>query len=180
MIKCVYKLNAPPLADILKPGIIDTEFPNSNTFLYSGHRAVDFLKPEYLNWHNFLWNSIALFYKPNGHRGNIHTDTVIDDNPWGINWIMGGHGVMEYWDSSTITGKVVTKDIKDYAICQYNTIQRPDAVYSMTEGAYLVNGAQPHRATGFKNRYAFSLRCISRFNMKWDDVVKEFSDIIID
>lgn len=178
MIKCVYKLNAPLLTDILIPGVIDTKFLKFDTFLYTGGHPKDFIKPEYMNWYGFLWDSVVLFYKPDGYRGNIHADTIIDDNPWAVNWIIGGDSIMEYLDSRTITGKIATQDITKYPICRYNTEQKPDCTYYMAEGAYLINGAQPHRATGFKNRYAFSLRCASSFSLRWNDIVEKFIDII--
>lgn len=171
----LYKLNAPPITDFLLESAAEKLFVGQDKNFHKTFKATELLKPEYLGWNNYNWNFINFFYKTNGYKGHIHIDGY---GGWGVNWIVGGHGTMEYWlpdhveilpsRTDDIGGQVIT--------CIPHT--PPDKVYVTTPGAYLINADVPHRGTGFGRRHAFSLRD-TKTSMSWNEVVNTFTDLIL-
>jgi hypothetical protein len=177
----VYKLNLPPLPEILSDFAKDSLFNETKDRTYR-FVNIDCVKPEWLTFNNYNWDTARLFYKKNV-KGNIHIDgkkiITPQDNyvNWGINWIHNGNCVMEYWlfeDVDVLPKKDILKDI--HHLCK--TTKPPYRTYQMPEGAYLVNTSYPHNATGISNRYGFSLRD-SRYSENWDTVVNNFKNYII-
>ena len=177
----VYKLNLPPLSEILIDSAKNSLFNETNDSVLR-FLTNEWVKPEWLTFNNYNWNYILYFYK-NNSSGFVHLDGKnIKYQPhhpcvWGINWIYGNGGIMEYWlmeDILPLSNQ--PNDNVDRIIC--TPIKKPYRTYHMTEGAYLVNASFPHKATGQSGRYAFSLRdntCIEN----WDTVITNFKNYII-
>lgn len=176
----VYKLNLPPLLEILLDSAKDTLFNTKNNLAYF-YVNTDCVKPEWLQFNNYNWNSILLFYK-NNSSGLIHIDGKNSIDPleqptWGINWIHGGQGVMDYWNMEDVLPPTFNPNgPKDRIIC--HPMRESSRTYHMSEGAYLVNASFPHKASGNAGRYAFSLRDTTSTD-SWDTVVNNFKQYII-
>lgn len=177
----VYKLNLPPLSEILVDSAKNSLF---NETAGDSLRVLtnECVKPEWLTFNNYNWNYILCFYK-NNSSGVIHIDGTNTKyqphNPcfWGINWIYGNSGIMEYWSMEDISPlNALPEPNVSRIVC--TSIKKPYRRYHMAEGAYLVNASFPHKATGQSGRYAFSLRdntCIEN----WDTVITNFKNYII-
>jgi hypothetical protein len=184
----VYKLNLPPLSEILIDSAKNSLFNETNDLSFGRNVSIlryltnEWVKPEWLTFNNYNWNHILYFYKKNS-SGFVHLDGKnIKHQPhhpcvWGINWIYGNDGIMEYWLMKDILPmRNQPNDNNDRIICI--PIKKPYRVYHMTEGAYLVNASFPHKATCQSERYAFSLRdntCVEN----WDTVITNFKNYII-
>ena len=176
----VYKLNLPVLSEILVDSAKNSLF-NETNHLVIRFLTTEWIKSEWLTFNNYNWDRILYFYKDNS-SGVIHIDGKdIKHQPhhpcvWGINWISGNNGIMEYWlveDIFPLSNQ--PNDNVDRII--YTSIKKPYRTYHMTEGAYLVNASLPHKATGQSGRYAFSLRD-SKCRETWDTVINNFKSYI--
>jgi hypothetical protein len=176
----VYHLNLPPLTDILLESAKDKLFNEKSDLIYR-HLTTDCVKTEWLSFNNYNWNYILYFYK-NNSSGFIHFDGKEILQPdekavWGINWIYGNSGIMEYWRMEDIFPPMINHgDPNNRTICK--SIRPPFRTYHMSEGVYLVNASFPHNATGNAGRYAFSLRD-NTCRETWDTVVDKFKNYII-
>ena len=175
----VYRLNLPPLTDILlNKDILYNEEKYDTIYR---QLTTDCIKPEWLTFNNYNWNSVLYFYK-NNSSGVIHMDkndrSHLPHKPcvWGINWIYNNSGIMEYWPLADILHQVVDAKNKFITVCYSN--KKPHSTYHMTEGAYLVNASLPHKATGESKRSALSLRDTT-CNETWDTIVDKFKNYII-
>lgn len=170
----VYKLNLPPLPDILTDSAKEELFVGKNQQIYKQYHPKDLLKPEWLTWKDVEWDFVNFFYK-NNYTGLLHTD---GPNVWGINWIYNGYGKMEYWRHEDVEcfpaeidpiGSVRTRCIPKTA---------PFKIYTLEPGAYLTNASYPHQPSGFNGRYAFSLRCYKN-RIPWLNAVNKFQHLFI-
>lgn len=173
----VYKLNLPLLPEILLDSAKKSLFNQTrDSFCYL--KPLNIVKPEWLTVNSYNWNNILHFYK-NNTTGVIHMDDkdVLNQawSNWGINWIHGNSGIMEYWLLQDVVLPSVSNDKVDRIVC--TTAKKPHRTYYMSEGAYLVNASFPHRATALGSRYAFSLRDTTCFET-WDTVVDKFKNYI--
>ena len=175
----VYRLNLPPLTDVLlNKDILYNEEKYDTIYR---QLTTDCIKPEWLTFNNYNWNSVLYFYK-NNSSGIIHLDrndrSHLPHNPcvWGINWIYNNNGIMEYWPIEDILHQTLDTRSKYITVCYSD--KEPHRTYHMTEGAYLVNASLPHKATGESKRRALSLRDTT-CNETWDEVVDKFKNYII-
>ena len=180
MNELVYKLDLPPLTGILTDFAKDSLFNETKDRTYRYVDPTSCVKPEWLTFNNYNWDTSLLFYK-NNTSSNIHIDgkKLLTEQHnfanWGINWIHNGNCIMEYWLIEDVD--VLPRTIKDiHYRCETN--KSSYRTYQISEGAYLVNTSYPHKVTGFSNRYAFSLRD-SRYSQTWDTVVNNFKNYII-
>jgi hypothetical protein len=178
----VYKLNLPSLNEILK----DNSVILKSRDRYALHDTVDILKPEWIFWNNFHWNHAVSFYRNDRERdgSNIHTDvTKPNQIPWAVNWIYGGHGILEFWLPSQIeSSEVIFQQAANNTgtpVPEMQTTQPPYKIYKQPPGVYLVNTGYPHRATGWNSRIALSLRSNKNFSIPWDEVVSRFQNYIL-
>jgi hypothetical protein len=187
MTEFVYKLNLPPLTEILLDSAKTELFNAKNNAEHSHLEKLSYyLKPEWLTFNGITWNFVSFFYKSN-YTGLIHIDEqtrvhqLHERANWGINWIHGGSGIMEYWLPEDIIFSIPQEDeTGNYKRIQCSTTKAPYRTYNMSPGAYLVNASVPHRATGYTGRYAFSVRDNCEKNiMTWNAVVDLFKDHII-
>lgn len=183
----LYKLNAPPITDFLLESKFEKLFVGQGKNFHLMFKATELLKPEYLSWKNYQWDFINFFYKTNGFQGHIHIDGYGGLDPgslysphvqWGVNWIVGGTGTMEYWLPKNVEITPVTPDDIGGNIVKCIPKTPPDKVYVTPPGVYLINADVPHRGTGFGCRHAFSLRD-TKTSMSWNEVVNTFTDLII-
>lgn len=187
MTEFVYKLNLPPLTEILLDTAKEKLFNAKHEAEHSHITDLkSYLKPEWLTFNGITWNIVSFFYKSN-YTGLIHIDEQVrahlphERSSWGINWIHGGSGILEYWlPEDIIFSPPETDETGDYKRIQCSTNKPPYRTYNMSPGAYLVNASIPHRATGYEGRYAFSLRDNAEKTIKtWNTVVEMFSPYIV-
>ncbi len=170
----MYKLDLPPLAEILSDEGKAELLVGNETQLYKQYHPKEVLKSEWLNWAGIEWDFVNFFYK-NNHTGVIHVD---GRRVWGINWIYNGYGTMEYWRPEDVDELVENGDMigSSRILCIPN--KDPVKIYTTLPGAYLTNAEVPHRPAGFNGRYAFSLRC--RYGkMTWEDAIAKFQHLFI-
>ena len=176
----VYKLNLPPLTEILLDTAKNSLFNEKSSLVYK-YLKTDCVKPEWLSFNNYAWDTILFFYKSDA-SGLIHIDgkniSNLEERPiWGINWIYSGNSIMEYWRMEDIITPIINPlDTNNRTICK--SFKKPYRTYDMPEGVYLVNASFPHKATGFGKRYAFSLRD-NTCTETWDTVVSNFKNYIV-
>ena len=182
MTEFVYQLKLPPITDMLLDGIVDHVLTSSDEFKYKSVLAKSIIKPECLNINGFTFHEALLFYKTNGSLGRIHRDTVDPSKTiWGINWVYGGFGTLEYWDESDLISEDVNERIDEqgYPIVHYKSLVPARKKYMMSSpNAYLVNATQIHRPVGWGSRWAISLRT-GTGNISWEDLVERFKDLIV-
>jgi hypothetical protein len=121
---------------------------------------------------------LEVFLKSNGTRGFLHRDSKDDTkHPWGINWIVNGTGIMEYYDQSTLTidETPITKGryTRNYTSPRGIGLN-PIARYELPPGVYLVNADVPHVPSGTDRRVAISVRSTKDYTMTWDEVCNQF------
>jgi hypothetical protein len=174
MLEFMYKLDLPPLPDILTETAKQQLLVGKRDILYSQYHPADLLKPEWLTWEGIEWNFVNFFYKPNT-TGIIHID---GPEVWGINWIHNGWGAMEYWLPEDVTVLEAEYDEIDSKRSECITTKSPIKVYNTMPGAYLTNAAIPHRASGRLERYAFSLRCYDT-DITWKQAVAKFKHLML-
>jgi hypothetical protein len=172
----LYKVNLPPLTDFLLDSAAEKLFVGQDKSFHKTYKPIELLKPEYLLWKSYSWDFVNFFYKTNGYKGHIHIDGGYGN--WGLNWIYGGTGIMEYWLPENVTILPIQPDDIGGKIIKCVTDNPPDKVYNTTPGAYLIKTSTPHRATGFNGRHAFSLRATKQ-NTSWEKAVSSFSDLFI-
>ena len=191
MSEFVYQLNLPPITDMLLDGINENMLAPlarkadlGSFFIYESMLATSIIKPEYLNINGFEFTRAILFYKSKGKLGKIHRDTTdLSITAWGINWIYGGFGILEYWDEEDLVHAVVSAvethlDAQGSPIKHYTSLVPARKKYVTTSpNAYLVNTTEIHRSTAWGGRWAISLR--SNCNMPWDDIVEKFKNLIV-
>lgn len=169
----MYKLDLPPLDQILTDKGKADLLTGKDVSLYSQHHPAGLIKPEWLNWEGIEWNFVNFFYKPD-RVGMIHVD---GPGVWGINWIYNGYGTMEYWRPEDVTILEAEYDEVDSKRSECLSDKPPIKVYSTMPGAYLTNAFTPHRASGRMGRYAFSLRCYNT-SITWDEAVLKFQHLM--
>ena len=188
MSEFVYQLNLPPITDMLLDGINENMLAPlarkadlGSFFIYESMLATSIIKPEYLNINGFEFTGAILFYKSKGKLGRIHRDTTdLSITAWGINWIYGGFGTLEYWDEEDLVNEEVITLIDEQGspIKHYTSLVPARKKYVTTSpNAYLVNTTEIHRSTAWGGRWAISLR--SNCNMPWDDIVEKFKNLIV-
>jgi hypothetical protein len=187
MKELVYQLNLPPITHMLLDGIDENILAPlakkaAENFIYRSFPADAIIKPEYLNINGVEFTKALLFYKSNGKLGRIHRDTPdLSKTFWGINWIHGGNGILEYWDEEDLVNEnVVTQiDEQGYPIIHYTSLVPARKKYITTApNAYLINTTEIHRPTGWDSRWAISLRS-DIDNISWNDIVERFKNLII-
>jgi hypothetical protein len=173
----IYKLNLPPLTDILQEGVAEKIFNGGDSSFKRVYDPQQIIKSEWLTWNDIQFNHIDFFYK-NNFVGIVHVDA---EHAWGINWIHNGLGKLEYWLPNDITKVGNELDALGSPRCRYIANTPPIKRYTTPPGAYLVNAGIPHLASGKNGRYALSLRSRHPQNqsLRWDDVVTKFKHLII-
>ena len=186
----VYKLNLPPVADILlDPKILFTNDQSEHPTIYPD--IENHVRPEWINFNNETFKYLLLFYKPD-LVGRLHIDEFEKlrrpEEPclWGINWVHNGSRLVEFWNVDELVPNEDNYNcsIRDFAK-KLNTVElstvQPCRSYTTESGsAYLINASVPHRATGSGLGYVVSLRADYRtVNKTWPLVVDQFKQYII-
>ena len=189
MLKQVYKLNLPPVNEIFKE-----TFTGYNDDAMSYNYVIEsdiskIIKPEWQSFLNFNWNRL-LYFKKNNTSGSVHTDATSPDTKkidyditvWGINWVIGGVGVMDFWNFDGVQDVGFTPSSLNNPnfgiVHKYKPITTPlerHVLYPNT--AYLINATLPHQAQGVGPRKVYSMRT-DVCNMPWEDVVATFAKYI--
>lgn len=179
----IYELNLPSLSEITL-----STFKGFNDdhlmFNYLRLDTIDnIIKPEYRNIQGLNWCKMSYFKKTN-LKGAIHSDAMNSgEHLFGINWITGGHCVMEYWDYDEVeefgsTAGALNKPNWG-VVDKYKPIRNPSKRYVLRENkAYLVNATTLHRAIGLGPRKCYSLR-IAECNIPWNNIVQLFNPLIV-
>lgn len=168
----MYKLNLPPLDEILSDEGRAKLFVGKDEYLYQLYNPKEILKPEWFKLDDIEWNSALFFYK-NNSTGILHIDVP---GVWGINWIYQGHGTMEYWTHGGVEFITTEPDAKGNTLTTCTAIKAPIKIYETPPGVYLTDASYPHRASGYAGRYALSLRCYSNLT-SWDYAVNKFQHL---
>ena len=175
MHELVYKLLLPEFNEIkLDSYTVPVQFPDD--YGYITHRTRNIIKPEFVTINGVYFNDTLMFFKGNGRKGLIHRDK---SSMWGINWVSGGHCLMEYWDDYTNFREFIKTDISGNVVIMVETNDPPTRVYVLSEGAWLINATVAHRASGTKNRCVHSLRTTALLgNGMWEDIIAHYSNLI--
>jgi hypothetical protein len=179
----LYELTIPAFSEITLPtfkGFGDDHLG----FNYMRLDSIDHIfKPEYLKLYGLDWCKLS-YFKKTDFSGALHSDAVIpEDHMFGINWIDGGDGILEFYDHDEveidgITGGALNKDNWG-VVTKYKPIRAPSKRYEMKKNkAYLINASTIHRAIGIGPRKCYSLRTNDR-KIPWDDIVKLFNNLIV-
>lgn len=175
-----YKLNLPSLEEVLLD--FEKEIISLNQRInpiYFTKDSDKMFKSNWLTFNDISWCTAMVFYKPHGFIGRTHTDKIDGSLAWGINWISGGSGTIEFWDRTKISLPTIVTDsvgykIEDYDNCVKDVIAHK--TYIQDPGVYLINGTSPHRATGFDNRVCVSLRSFNNYYISWEQIVEKFKN----
>ena len=173
MSEFIYKLNLPPLDEILTEQGKEELLIGKNETLYKQYHPKELIKPEWLTWQGLNWDFVNFFYK-NNYQGIIHID---GPGVWGINWIYNGYGTMEYWLPEDVIQFPAEADDIGSKRSKCFTDKKPFKVYTTTPDAYLTDASVPHRPSGYNGRYAFSLRCYSN-PISWEEAKFKFKDFL--
>lgn len=138
--------------------------------------------PEFVDYRGLQWSHLIYFKKQN-ISGSIHIDnTHLDDGKtlWGVNWVLDGHGIMEYWNQDAVTTVGVTAgslNREEFGIVpKFVTTNPPNHRFILKKNhVYLINASVPHRAIGLGNRRLLSLRS-HHWHWSWHEVVQRFLD----
>jgi len=182
--KHVYKLNLPPLQNILQENFqgFNDDGTNYNYLIIKDLENV--IQKQWLTFANLDWTTL-LYFKKQNITGNIHSDIEnINETVWAINWVYDGQCVLNYWDWKNLRkGTPGPSPINDEYFPkrnQYIALTPPNYVYTLeSDAAYLVNANYPHQASGIGNRKVFSLRT-KIVDKPWHEVIKLFQDYIIE
>jgi len=174
----VYKLRLRTLEHLFKPSALKyfSDLRNSGRWVYermNGHRVFKEQK-----FGDYYLDCAMLFYKNQGHKGDIHLDSETLKHVWGINWVISGTGSMDYWEKESIDKVESVIDRQNTAKAVYTVTKPPDKTYIMTPGVYLVYAGVPHRANGY-GRMLVSARMKSIFDEPWEQVVNNFAAYIL-
>lgn len=176
----VYKLNLPSLASVARPSLWSLIENNNKNIVTI--KPKDYFSEEILNIKNLNWkNGDGVYFKKNPNfYGAIHIDGSDGKFRWGLNWVIGGEGGMDYWDGPL--EKIPTIDSAGRTRLDVYPTTPPNKTYlTIPDNVYLVNASVPHRGfnTSFtQHRHAISIR--PEHSLSWDLVVNLFSDLIID
>jgi hypothetical protein len=174
----VYKLRIKTLKDLFKPGALAhfDKLCNSSGWAYKRFDGKLIFKER--KFGNYDLDSAMLFYKNQGHKGDIHLDSDVLKHVWGINWVVSGTGSIDFWRPESIDGisKIVDRNNVEKSI--YEVTKPPDKTYIMMPGVYLVYAGVPHRANGY-GRMVLSVRMNSDFEKPWENVVEDFLPYIL-
>lgn len=186
----VYELKLPSFKDITLPtfkGFNDDDKSINYLLLYN---IENFIKPEYCSLLNLDWFKM-LYFKKSDSAGSIHTDIEVTDpykflsedmydNCFGINWISGGDGKMEFWDKCEVNVDNFVTAYDGKQVLSFIQKTSPSKSYIMKENkAYLVNASYPHRAIGSLNRKCYSMRTRTE-SRSWSEILKLFNKLIWD
>lgn len=117
--------------------------------------------------HGFvLCDQHVFFEKPPNVIGPIHSDGIEHDydgygNNYAFNWVVQGHGTMEWIDIASYRNRNLTKVSVPVEVYfhTYQDIQNYEVIDSWSGNMALVNVKQPHRVnTTTEFRYCLSLR----------------------
>lgn len=176
----VYQLNLPPLLEVLKKDLIKDINDDSTVILRI--KPQDYFNDEILKLKNLNWDRCTCFKKTHT-MGPIHIDSVNNTNLiWGINWIHGEPGHMEYWDDWSSLDQKLIFDVAGLPRLDMKPNGPATKIYpTVSNGVYLVNASVPHRANNysFNVRYAISLRARTS-GLDWPQIIDLFSDLIIE
>jgi hypothetical protein len=175
----VYKLNIPPLDQVLREDRVSMLDVATDHPRYVSQHPSTVLKTEWLNFNGIEWDIALYFFKPPGFVGRVHTDVINPDlHIWGINWIYGASGALNFWDPKNIQPFEKKIDEQGYPIWNYPTNIPPDKSYHMEPGAYLTNVRFPHQPVSHGVRHCISLRCGAEYCTPWEQAVEMFRDYI--
>jgi hypothetical protein len=185
----LYKLNLPLCEDVLiSPNILDNfknQVDRGSKIFYPDPK--DIFKKQWLVYKNLDWNYCSLFVRHGYQNSIIHRDNPFNKESlhWGINWVIGSCGYMDYWDESQIEEEEIIVDTGGEKTVFLKTNLSPIKSYRTDSGAYLVNASVPHRVRNpsDETRIALSLRS-KKFryenpSLSWDSVIKIFDREIL-
>ena len=181
--KYVYKLNLPPLEEVFLDSafrMFFSEIPKYRFVSYKYFKPADLFKEEFLNINGNEFDLSTVYIKKD-RAGEIHADTGKDASvkTWGINWVHGGTGMLEYWDFLPEEKKIQPTQTSGLLYQIYDIDTPATHSYDMEPGcAYLVNAAIPHIASGVGNRFAVTLRSTKMFHLSWEEVVGQMKNLI--
>lgn len=187
MNELIYKLNLPPLDQVLNPkfdlyNLVPVNFTGSKILYYHPREIV---KEEWCNFLGYEWDYVSFFIRSGQQKSIIHRDNPFTPNDlhWGINWTFGARSLMEYWLPEDIQEEKIIKDSGNKETVLISTSSLPFKTYELDPGAYLVNASIPHRAINLDNSLRFvvslrskQLRRTGEFKT-WDDVVEKFKTV---
>lgn len=188
----VYQLDLPPASEIFLDDFTGFDDSYAKPFNYQYREDIEkIFKPEWLTFKDIRWD-IVLFFRKNNYEGKIHTDipvklvkTKLFDlyTPWGVTWVWDGPGRLEYWNFEDLDEDYITTgafNTEKGKVWTYINKTQPAKSYDLIPNkVYLVNGRQPHKATGWNHRKTISYRTLDKPFTPWTSIIEKFQDIII-
>jgi len=175
----VIKLNLPQLDQVLTAEALSMINVTPTDAVRSYYKPADIMRSEFLTVNGFKWDRIFDFSKPPKYTAQIHTDSFLHKCAWGINWIYGADGLLNYWDRKDVVENETINNTLGNLVRFKPTDIPPIKSYYMTPAAYLVNAREPHQAVSIGDRHCISARCSTSYNFSWEEIVDRFQDYII-
>ena len=182
----LYKLDLPPLTEVIREDIRDRFFRDFYQSRVSHWNADQILRPEFLNIKGLTWPTVNLFCKTPNSPGIVHLDNPYGNDLLHINilWVHG-YGGMKFWADNNIDQKRPATDTHSNLQMTVVDVSNPPSrdYKTVKDSAYLLNASVAH--TGYneafetENRYTVSLRCWIGYKFSWPDFVNIFEDLII-
>lgn len=159
----LYRLNLPSLDAVLHRkdvlGTFTEKLSNGSRIFYPDPNEI--FKKEWLEYKGLHWDYVSIFVRSATTTGMIHRDNPDNNDQlhWGINWIVGDNGCMDYWLPGQINQEKIVTDIGGGQTVSLVTDEQPYRQYDTYTGVYLINASVPHRARNLsdKKRIAISL-----------------------
>jgi len=186
----IYELDLPSIDEVFLDSFQGFDDDDLITNYQFRRDIQNVLKHEWCKFRNIPWNFL-LYFKKDNSPGDIHTDIekeylkpelIKRMHPWGINWVWGGDGLFEYWNfEDVVFTQMATGSLNggQGKVQMFHSNKPPYKIYPMyKDKVYLVNGAFPHRATGFQGRKLLTLRSHALSFTPWEKTVISFHDLI--
>lgn len=185
----LYRLSLPCLADVL----CSKDILKSYTEKLSGGSRIfypdpnELFKKEWLGYKGLQWDYVSVFVRTGSITGMIHRDNPNNTHllHWGINWVVGDDGYMDYWIPEQISEERIVSDLGGGETVTLYTEEPPFKQYKTDTGVYLINASVPHRARNLSTDVRISLSLRSKKfryenpNLSWKDIINKFQDVIL-
>jgi hypothetical protein len=176
----IYPLNLPQFDSVGTPSVLETMAAQEGTRWQAVYPPSEVLLPEWVTMNGISWKGSVVSSRTPSCQTAIRTDAWgTTNNPWSVMWLYGNSNQIDYWDPSTVDTPTEIVGSFGLAITTYQSILAPTKTYTMAPGAYLVCTSVPYNHVITDDRFTILLSDYSKFTMTWEEVVAEFTDLIL-